>query len=143
MDWRSQLRTRLADLRPASLCVLDDAARALAAASVPAARLHPLDPLPDVPCTMALGIDVLDGLDAPTARHLIHRLRLYAAPRLLLAARPGCALDDDAFRALGFVRESVDPADGTRIQSYDLATYKSVPDWLNARFWAHPERWEP
>ncbi|GGM07337.1 DUF6231 family protein [Pseudomonas asuensis] len=24
--------------------------------------------------------------------------------------------------------------------TYDLHDYKQVPDWLNARFWAHPER---
>ena len=32
---------------------------------------------------------------------------------------------------------------GLRIHYYDLDTYKTVPDWLNARFWANPERWEP
>jgi hypothetical protein len=30
-----------------------------------------------------------------------------------------------------------------RIHYYDLDTYKSVPDWLNNRYWANPERWEP
>lgn len=24
---------------------------------------------------------------------------------------------------------------------YDIASYKTVPDWLNPRHWAHPERW--
>ena len=64
-------------------------------------------------------------------------------PRLLLAAQPGCALDDDAFRALGFTLSLADTAANVRVYHYDLDTYKTVPDWLNARFWANPERWEP
>ncbi len=143
MDWRSQLDARLSALQPASLCALDETARAFVAARMPATPIRPFDFPLDAPCTLALGIAALDGLDAAAARHLIHRVQLYAAPRILLVARAECALDDDAFRALGFVRELLDPADGTRIQTYDLATYKPVPDWLNARFWAHPERWEP
>lgn len=143
MDWRTHLRNRLQTLQPSSLCVLDAAARSFAASALPARADQLQDDAPAAPCTLALGIAVLDGLDADAARHLIHRTRLYAAPRILLVARAECALDDDAFRALGFVLELRDPADGTRVQAYDLATYKPVPDWLNARFWAHPERWEP
>lgn len=28
----------------------------------------------------------------------------------------------------------------SRCFEYQLTNYKAVPDWLNARFWAHPER---
>lgn len=139
MDWHAHLAVRLAALRPARLCALDDEARAFAAAHLPGVPILAAG----APAALALGIAALDRLDAGAARHLIHRVRLYVAPRLLLAARADGPLDDDAFRALGFECELRDPADGTRIQAYDLATYKPVPDWLNARFWAHPERWEP
>ncbi len=26
---------------------------------------------------------------------------------------------------------------------YNLDTYKITPEWFNARYWAHPERWKP
>lgn len=26
--------------------------------------------------------------------------------------------------------------------SYDLKTYKTVPDWLNAKYWANPHMWD-
>ncbi|MEW6120225.1 MAG: DUF6231 family protein [Pseudomonadota bacterium] len=143
MDWRTHLHARLQALQPRSLSVLDADARMLASIALPDLSDRVQDGAPAAPCALALGVAALDGLDAGAARHLIHRARLYAAPRLLLVARADCTLDDDAFRALGFMRELLDPADGTRIQSYDLATYKPVPDWLNARFWAHPERWVP
>jgi hypothetical protein len=41
------------------------------------------------------------------------------------------------------MQSSTDPTDSMRIFHYDLDTYKTVPDWLNARYWAHPERWTP
>lgn len=27
------------------------------------------------------------------------------------------------------------------VYDFDIHRYKSEPDWLNARYWAHPERW--
>lgn len=29
-----------------------------------------------------------------------------------------------------------------RLWAFDIDDYKAVPDWLNARFWANPERWD-
>jgi len=41
--------------------------------------------------------------------------------------------------ALGFY--GVDIGQGGQLYAYSLRGYKSVPDWLNAKYWAHPERW--
>jgi hypothetical protein len=142
IGWADWLQQRLGDLNPARLCTLDAGADRFVADALPLIPRHSLDSV-DAPCALALGVNALDDLDATSARHLIHHVRLFAASRLLLLARPDCSLDDADFRALGFIREAFDPETGLRIQSYDLATYKSTPDWLNARYWAHPERWEP
>lgn len=139
--WRAQLEARLREIRPASVCVLDAAARQLAGEVLPGTPLA--SPQPPSPRALALGIDALDGLDADAARQLIGRTRLYDAPHLLLAVPAGCALDEATFRALGFTLYAADAAAGMRIHEYDIETYKSVPDWLNSRFWAHPERWRP
>jgi hypothetical protein len=98
---------------------------------------------PGPTCALALGIDALNGLDAQQAQHLISQTRLYIAPRILLAVQQSCALDEATFRALGFTLSATDTAENLRLYDYDLATYKTVPDWLNARYWAHPERWKP
>lgn len=143
MEWRDHLTVHLQEMQPASVCTLDAASHLLAGSALPNAVLHPHVPLPAVPCAMALGIDALNGLDVREAEQLICRIRIYAAPRLLLTARASCRLDEAAFRALGFTLALTDPAEDVRIYHYDLDTYKTVPDWLNARFWAHPERWEP
>ena len=143
MNWRDHLRARLLEIQPESVCALDHAARRLAGEVLPDTPVRKLDPLPDAPCTLAFGIDVLNGLNAAQAQHLISRTRLYVAPRILLVAQSGCVLDEAAFRALGFTLSATDPAADLRIHYYDLDTYKTVPDWLNNRYWANPERWEP
>ncbi len=142
MNWRDHLRARLLEARPVSVYALDAAAHELAGNVLPTTPLHGPGDAPDVPCALAVGIDVLNGMNQPQAQQLINRTRLYLAPHMLLVAPANCALGDAAFRALGFTL-SVTDADGIRVYDFDLATYKMVPDWLNARFWAHPERWEP
>jgi len=142
MNWREHLRTRLQDIQPASVHALDESARRLAVEVLPD-RLVQVHGAPQQACALALGIDALAGLDAQRARHLISQTRLYVAPRILLAAQPDCPLDEAAFRALGFTLSGLDTAGEVRVYFYDLDTYKIVPDWLNARYWAHPERWEP
>lgn len=143
MNWRDHLRARLLEIRPESVCVLDDATRQLAAEVLPHAPVYPHDNRVGQPCALALGIEALNGLDSQQAQHLVSQTRLYVAPRILLAVTADCALDEDTFRALGFILSATDPTEKMRIHYYDLDTYKMVPDWLNARFWAHPERWEP
>lgn len=143
MSWREVLCKRLLDSQPGSVCALDIEALAIAAETLPQALLTPPDAEPTQPCTLALGVGALDGLDAAQAQQLIHHVRLYRAPRLLLVARADCALDAAAFLALGFEMAAYDTAAGVRLHAFDLDTYKPVPDWLNSRFWANPERWEP
>ena len=143
MNWHTHLRTRLLALRPDSVCALDTAAHELAREVLHDVPVHAPDDPPGRPCALALGVDALTGLDAQQVRHLISQVRLYTAPRILIAAQPGCALDEAGFRALGFTLSMTDPAEDVRLYYYDLDTYKTVPDWLNARFWANPDRWEP
>jgi hypothetical protein len=142
MNWREHLRMRLREIQPASVHALDETARQFAVEALPDSTVQG-DDTPPHPRALALGIDALVGLDAQHARHLISHTRLYVAPRILLVAQPDCPLDEAAFRALGFTLSGPDTAGEARIYFYDLDTYKNVPDWLNARFWAHPERWEP
>lgn len=143
MNWRESLQIRLLEIQPKSVCALDAAAHRLVAEVLPATPAHRQENAPGPACALALGIDALNGLDAQQAQHLISQTRLYVAPRILLAVRENCALDAAMFRALGFTLSATDAAENLRIYDYDLATYKTVPDWLNARFWAHPERWKP
>ena len=143
MHWRDQLHNHLQEHRPDSVCALDESAYLLAKSVLSTTPVYRPDTSPGSPCALALGIDILTGLNAQQAQQLISQIRLYTAPRILLAVPSDCALDEDTFRALGFMQSATDSTDGTRIFHYDLDSYKTVPDWLNPRFWAHPERWKP
>ncbi|NND92381.1 MAG: hypothetical protein HKN42_16090 [Granulosicoccus sp.] len=50
--------------------------------------------------------------------------------------------DDATFFALGFHRLMLPEQGSTRLFEYSLSEYKQPPEWLNARFWAHPERFD-
>jgi hypothetical protein len=74
--------------------------------------------------------------------------QLIAAMRDLLARQslvfvPENLLDDTTLIGLGLTRQAHFDVDGENWQawSYDIRTYKAVPDWLNPKFWANPENW--
>ncbi len=75
---------------------------------------------------------------------LIARLRDLQAARLAVIVHLGPdGWQEAELRALGL---SVDARDGKgpdalALCTYDVATYKRTPEWLNPRHWAHPERW--
>jgi len=49
--------------------------------------------------------------------------------------------DDAAFFAFGFRRLQLGDQRSIRLFEYCLSEYKQAPDWLNARYWANPERY--
>lgn len=143
MNWQDHLLDTLRRLQPPTLCSLDPAADELASQLFAPGQLHRWQGTTATRCELALGIDALNGLHSRQAFELLAKVSTYVAPGLLIVARSGCVLDADAFRALGFIASFHDTVEDVTIYHYDIATYKPVPDWLNAKYWAHPERWEP
>lgn len=99
---------------------------------------------PDAPKSRTdLAIAQLEkDLDTREARQLIAVLRDLLARQMLVFV-PESLLDDAALLGLGLTRQARYDIAGEHWQawSYDIRTYKSVPDWLNPRFWANPENW--
>ena len=116
---RALLGDAAADAAVASFASIEDAARAPAAArGADAALLVP---------------DTLVGLE----RTLGTACRLYPT-RLLLFVDGANLPSPERLFAFGFRRLAVG-ADA-ELHEYRLHDYKPPPEWLNARFWAHPER---
>lgn len=90
---------------------------------------------------LAIVAGTLESLPAVEARALLAHLRDRAAAHTVLwldASR--AALGEEDVRALGF---RVLARDGAQVLcGFDLADYKDRPDWLNAKHWANPERWD-
>jgi hypothetical protein len=135
--WRDCLGDELRRLAPASICALDQGALEVAQAVMPATAVALAQRAP-----LALVMHALDGLDAAAARICLAQARDACAPCIVVIATANCALDRLAFLALGYDALGIDTAENIALYRHDLATYKTVPDWLNARYWAHPERWK-
>ena len=145
MNWRDALAELLLRTAPEHLTALDAAALDLACNLMPAADAQFCDPgtLACPPAQLVLTMDALNDLDAAQARALLARVRDYISPHIIVIARARCPLNRLDFLSLGYEMLAVDEVDRIALYQFDLATYKQVPDWLNARYWAHPERWKP
>ena len=84
-----------------------------------------------------------EAASAASLRHLLAALRDRYAHQLFVAvamdARAEPAHTD--FIALGMrhVGDYRDDATTHALYAYNIADYKSTPDWLNSQHWAHPE----
>jgi len=126
---------------PPGCAVLDEAAARVALDAADARR----DPHPPTAVLILDGARPGDG----TAQRLGTACRRFpgrvvAWQRDVLPAPPVHAppLEATHFFAHGFRRLFAIEIDGMRhaVYEYRLADYKRPPDWLNARFWANPER---
>jgi hypothetical protein len=61
-------------------------------------------------------------------------------PEKLLVSIDSAEPEDAALFAFGFRRLALEEQGSTRWFEYSLRHYKQPPEWLNARFWANPER---
>lgn len=100
----------------------------------------------------AILIGCIEHMDKRAALALIARLRDAQAVNLLLAAPIGPGWmghtshwAEQDFLALGMqVYQRLDcDAGAMMLYRYNIHDYKQVPDWLNSKYWSHPERWEP
>jgi len=83
--------------------------------------------------------------DKPRLLSLIAKARDQLSSRVLVEWQPQLQQEwqEADFLALALRRRALTEQDGIQhvYFSYDLKTYKQVPDWLNARFWANPHMW--
>lgn len=95
---------------------------------------------------MAVVADRLESMTAAQGRALLAALRdRYSQCCAVMVREPWASSADwdrAAFASLGFRTLQGAEAAGHRLYVYALKDYKHTPDWLNARFWANPERWD-
>lgn len=94
-------------------------------------------------CRSVVGVLQFDGDTHNLDPQLGLAIRLFPEQLLVHCSAP--AIGDERFFAFGFrrlnrsVSQSMSLAD-SRWYEYQMSRYKDVPDWLNARFWANPDR---
>ena len=132
----------LARQNPGRLLVLDETAREWASAFLamqPSCQVLDAE-APDI--ALALIGDTLNTLERPKAIQLLGRL-IRISPVVLAASRENQPLEFNDFLSLGMQRLHGPDAGQWCVYGFDLYSYKQVPDWLNAKYWANPELWEP
>ena len=144
MNWRDSLAQALQSVPVEQICALDAGALQVVRELLPEAELTLCNAMPPAArVQLALVKDALHPLDAAQSRTLLARVRDFISPRIIVLSDMHCALARLDFLALGYETLAADEAEQIALYQFDLATYKQVPDWLNARYWAHPERWKP
>jgi len=162
-DHESHVRRLIAQTRPESILAIGPRGHAVFGDYVeahPHCRLHCLAG-DDLSAQLAqcgrygftFVSDTLEHLPKGAAESLIARLRDVHAERLCVAVPIGArdaqqsAWEHLELIAFGFTLLRRYPALAGRagalhLYGYDVASYKQTPDWLNPRYWAHPELWD-
>ncbi len=144
-DRTHPLAALLTAASPATLLTMGDEAAALAARLCPPACRRSQAATGETPLgrheATLLSSDHDAALTAAGWTELLGHLRIRVSPRVWVLAADAHPLSAADYRALGFT--CLPPWQRWRCYAYDLHHYKTTPDWLNARYWAHPERWEP
>ncbi|SEO53486.1 hypothetical protein SAMN04488052_101581 [Aquisalimonas asiatica] len=98
--------------------------------------------LPDLGRQDLVLVGGLESLARKDGEILLSRLRDVYARRVLARVVLGGTWQQKDMTAFGFTRlAEMEPADGV-LYGFDVASYKTTPDWLNPRFWANPELWD-
>lgn len=99
--------------------------------------------MPDKRYKLALIAEYLDRLPKKAGQRLIASLRDLHAESLYCLTDP-MVWSVAEMLALGLEPVHLYPLTTGQLMLYrfDLYDYKRTPDWLNARHWANPERWE-
>lgn len=93
----------------------------------------------------------LEHMGKEAAGQLIARLRDVHAERLYVVVpigetRQGFASHWELSELIGYGLKAIadygEEPEHLQLFEFDIATYKDTPDWLNAKYWAHPERWD-
>jgi hypothetical protein len=72
---------------------------------------------------------------------LVARIRDVHSPVVWLIEPPEISAERARSLAFNVLHTPVD-ADDRWLFGHDIASYKATPDWLNAKYWANPERWD-
>ncbi|QIB51229.1 MULTISPECIES: DUF6231 family protein [Pseudomonas] len=92
---------------------------------------------------LAVVADQLERLDKRQGMELLAGMRNLLVSRMavLVDMQRTPAWEQNDFFGLAFQRQGYFERDGQTLTlfTYDLASYKSVPDWLNSKYWANPE----
>ncbi len=93
----------------------------------------------------------IEYLDKASAEHLLARLRDIYTKKLVVVVPIDMRWEDHTSHweetdmlALGFILKAKLNVDEkpVHVYAFDIASYKTTPDWLNNKYWANPQLWD-
>jgi hypothetical protein len=91
---------------------------------------------------LAVVADTLERLPRKDAGMLLSRLRDLHSKRFLALVRLGGDGNWSNTDLIAYgMKHCGDFPDDYALYRFNIYDYKDTPDWLNAKYWAHPERW--
>ena len=84
--------------------------------------------------------DEMQSIHETQKAQLLVKLRDLMAKRIVVLSK----LDDEKLlRSLGFTQliDKTTHDSDFALWQFNILTYKHVPDWFNAKFWANPDNW--
>jgi len=96
---------------------------------------------------LALVAGALESLPQQPARQMLAKLRDLNTRRFIILVH-GPTSGDHAWRQTDMIAYGLkrcgryeEQGEVFSLYRFNIHDYKETPDWLNARYWAHPERW--
>ena len=150
-DLYSDLSQLLKEIQPNSLLLIGDTAKLQSIEAV--AEVQQISTADSLSALADLGrfdlvivLGALNELDKKQGELLLGSLKNLHAKRLLLSHTPSpeWSLQDFLAFAMSELNHYPVNADSPEQQlfEYNIFSYKSVPDWLNNKFWANPNMWD-
>jgi hypothetical protein len=140
MHIEDRILAELQQRKPASLLAEGAVAQALAhvhfASHADCVLVAPAD-------AADMAIAFLDAIGGKAQVFALIGLLKQKAPAVLIAVNDGAPMGFNDYLSLGMQRLAEADERGRSLYLFDLHTYKPAPDWLNAKYWAHPELWKP
>ena len=146
----NDLKLLIQEIKPKTLLIIGPVNAALDTENTQCTRIPTFSSLSELKdlgrFDLVIVLDALIELDKKQGEHLLGSLRNLHAKRLLLSHTP-CSkwlLQDFLAFALSELNRYPADADSPEQQlfEYNIFSYKSVPDWLNNKFWANPNMWD-
>ena len=80
------------------------------------------------------------GISDVQKSQMLVKLRDLMAKRMIVVSQ---LQDEKLLRSLGFTQlvDKTKHESNFALWQFNILTYKHVPDWFNAKFWANPENW--
>jgi len=145
----NDLKLLIQEIKPATLLLIGTESTELDTEDAESTHIQTADSLSALKALgrfdLVIVLGALNSLNKKQGELLLGRLKNLHAKRLLLSHQPCPEWPLQDFLAFAMSELNHYPTDADKPEQqlfeYNIYSYKSVPEWLNNKFWANPKMW--